>query len=82
MIPLTWEIASRGLTEAGRILVMLAVGVAVIEALAYLILHKWLKLKNALPFMLILPAFIAVVALVIYPFLFNLQLAFSNNRRN
>lgn len=78
MIPLTWEIASRGLTEAGRILVMLAVGVAVIEALAYLILHKWLKLKNALPFMLILPAFIAVVALVIYPFLFNLQLAFSN----
>lgn len=49
VIPLTWEIASRGLTEAGRILVMLAVGVAVIEALAYLILHKWLKLKNALP---------------------------------
>ncbi len=78
MIPLTWEIASHGLIEAGRILAILAVGVIILETLAYLVLHKWLKLKYSLPLMLMLPALLAVIALIIYPFGFNLQLAFSN----
>ena len=76
--PLTWDIASRGLMEAGRILAFLVAGVAILEVLAYLILHKWLKLKHSLPIMLMLPALIAVIALIIYPFGFNLKLAFSN----
>lgn len=78
MIPLTWDMVLQGLGEAGRILALLALGVVVLELLAYFVLHRWLKLKNSLPLMLMLPALVAVAALIIYPFGFNLKLAFSN----
>jgi arabinogalactan oligomer/maltooligosaccharide transport system permease protein len=78
LIPLTWDIMSSGLQETVRFLVIVAAGTAALEGLAYLVLHRMLKHKYALPIMLILPAFVAVMALVIYPFGFNIYLAFSN----
>ncbi len=78
MVPLTWKIVLQGLNEAGRILAILLFGVVILELLAYFVFYRWLKLKNALPLMLMFPALLAVTVLVIYPFGFNLKLAFSN----
>lgn len=78
MIPLTWDIVSSGLQETIRFLLMVLAFTAALEGLAYLVLYRMLKHKYALPIMLILPAFVAVTALVIYPFGFNIYLAFSN----
>lgn len=78
LIPLTWEIVARGLGEIGRLLGIVAASVVVLEGLAYLILYRLLRYKYALPFMLLLPALVGVMALIIYPFGFNIYLAFSN----
>ncbi|MEA4884171.1 MAG: sugar ABC transporter permease [Clostridia bacterium] len=78
MIPLTWDIVSHGLAESGRFLAIAVTGVVILEGLAYIVLHRLLKYKYALPAMLIIPAFVAVMALIIYPFGFNMYLAFSN----
>ncbi|MEW5865970.1 MAG: sugar ABC transporter permease [Bacillota bacterium] len=78
MIPLTWDIVVRGIVEVGKLLAVVAAGVVVIEASAYLILYRLLRYKYALPFMLLLPALVGVGALILYPFGFNVYLAFSN----
>lgn len=78
MVPLTWDLVWHGLAESGKILGLVAVGVVLLELSAYFVFYKWLKLKNALPLMLMLPALVAVAALIVYPFVFNLRLAFSN----
>ncbi|MGE5572408.1 MAG: carbohydrate ABC transporter permease [Bacteroidota bacterium] len=75
---LTWDVVTRGLGEIGRLLGIVAAVVVVLETLAYLVLHRLLKCKYSLPFMLLLPAFVGVMALIIYPFGFNIYLAFSN----
>jgi len=78
VIPLTWDIVVRGIVEVGKLLAVVAAGVVVIEASAYLILYRLLRYKYALPFMLLLPALVGVGALILYPFGFNVYLAFSN----
>lgn len=78
MIPLTWDIVVRGVSEIGKLLVVVAFGVVALEVLAYVILYRLLRYRYALPLMLLLPALVGVAALIIYPFGFNVYLAFSN----
>lgn len=78
MLPLTWDIVVQGIGEVGKLIFFVAVAVISLEVVAYLILVKWLKFKNALPFMLMLPALAGVAILILYPFGFNIYLAFSN----
>jgi len=78
LIPLTWDVVVRGLGEIGRLLGIVAAVVVVLEIAAYIVLHKLLKCKYSLPLMLLLPALVGVMALIVYPFGFNIYLAFSN----
>lgn len=78
MIPLTWDIVARGVSEIGKLLVVVALGVVALEVLAYAMLYRLLRYRYALPLMLLLPALVGVAALIIYPFGFNVYLAFSN----
>ncbi|MEW6228753.1 MAG: sugar ABC transporter permease, partial [Bacillota bacterium] len=78
LIPLTWDIVVRGVSEIGKLLVVVALGVVALEVLAYVILHRLLRYRYALPLMLLLPALVGVAALIVYPFGFNVYLALSN----
>jgi arabinogalactan oligomer/maltooligosaccharide transport system permease protein len=68
----------KSLSEVGSTVLIILVGTVAIEALLYLILVKWLKYKYALPFMLLTPAAIGLIALVIYPLIWELRLSFTN----
>lgn len=78
LLPLTWDIVVQGIGEVSKLIFFVAIAVISLEVVAYLILVKWLKFKNALPFMLMLPALAGVAILILYPFGFNIYLAFSN----
>jgi len=75
---ITSEVILKSLSEVGSTVLLILVGTVVIEALLYLILVKWLKYKYALPFMLLAPAAIGLIALVIYPLIWELRLSFTN----
>ncbi len=67
----------QGLNEAGRILaILLFGGVVILELLAYFVFYRWLKLKNALPLMLMFPALLAVTVLVYLSFWLQLKTGF------
>lgn len=59
-------------------LAFVAVAVAAIEGLLYLVLVRWLKARLAVPLMLIAPAFVGLAILVIYPLLWELNVSFTN----
>jgi arabinogalactan oligomer/maltooligosaccharide transport system permease protein len=59
-------------------LAVVAVAVAVLEGLLYIILVRWLKARLAVPFMLIAPAFVGLIGLIIYPLLWELNVSFTN----
>lgn len=59
-------------------LIVLAISIALIEGLLYLILVRWRKSQLAIPVMLIAPAFIGLVALIAYPLLWELNVSFTN----
>jgi len=75
---ITNEVILKSLSEVGSTVLIILVGTVAIEALLYLILVKWLKYKYALPFMLLTPAAIGLIALVIYPLIWELRLSFTN----
>ncbi len=75
---ITSEVILKSLGEVGTTVLLILVGTVLVEALLYLILMKWLKYKYALPFMLLAPAVIGLIALVIYPLLWELRLSFTN----
>ena len=75
---ITSEVILKSLTEVGSTVLYLVVGIVVIEVLLYFLLVKLLKYKYALPFMLLAPAAIGLIALVIYPLLWELRLSFTN----
>lgn len=75
---ITSEVILKSLSEVGTTVLFILVGTVLVEALLYLILVKWLKYKYALPFMLLTPAVIGLIALVIYPLLWELRLSFTN----
>lgn len=59
-------------------LAIIAIGVAVVEGLLYLLLVHWLRARLAVPIMLIAPAFVGLVALIVYPLLWELNVSFTN----
>jgi len=75
---ITSEVILKSLSEVGSTVFLILAGTILIEALLYLILVKWLKYKYALPFMLLAPAAIGLIALVIYPLIWELRLSFTN----
>lgn len=75
---ITSEVILKSLGEVGTTVLLILAGTVLIEALLYQILMKWLKYKYALPFMLLAPAVIGLIALVIYPLLWELRLSFTN----
>jgi len=75
---ITSEVILKSLSEVGSTVLMILAGTVVVEALLYLLLVKWLKYKYALPFMLLAPAAIGLIALVIYPLVWELRLSFTN----
>lgn len=75
---ITSEVILKSLGEVGSTVLLILVATVVIEALLYLVLVKWLKYKYALPFMLLAPAAIGLIALVIYPLIWELRLSFTN----
>ena len=75
---ITSEVILKSLGEVGTTVLLILIGTVLVEALLYLILMKWLKYKYALPFMLLAPAAIGLIALVIYPLIWELRLSFTN----
>lgn len=75
---ITNEVILKSLSEVGSTVLWILAGTVLIEALLYYILVKWLKYKYALPFMLLAPAAIGLIALVIYPLIWELRLSFTN----
>jgi arabinogalactan oligomer/maltooligosaccharide transport system permease protein len=75
---ITNEVILKSLSEVGSTVLLILAGTVLIEALLYFILVKWVKYKYALPFMLLAPAAIGLIALVIYPLIWELRLSFTN----
>jgi arabinogalactan oligomer / maltooligosaccharide transport system permease protein len=68
----------KSLQEVGLTVLFIFVGTLILEGILYLILYRWLNYRYALPFMLIAPAVIGLVALVVYPLLWELWISFTN----
>jgi arabinogalactan oligomer/maltooligosaccharide transport system permease protein len=77
-VTLTLQVMLRSLGEVGSTILGVVLAIAALEFLLWLILDKWLHLKNALPMMLIAPAAVGIFFLIVYPMLFELGLTFSN----
>lgn len=73
-----FKIFLESLGEAASTLVFIAVAVGIIEGFLYLILVRWLKLKNAIIPMLIAPAVVGLLLLQIVPLLWELNLSITN----
>jgi arabinogalactan oligomer/maltooligosaccharide transport system permease protein len=59
-------------------LVLVAIGVGLIEGILYVVLVRWLRARLAVPLMLIAPAFIGLLALILYPLLWELNVSFTS----
>ena len=68
----------KSLGEVGRTIIFIGGGAVLLEVVLYLILMRWLKWKYALPFMLLAPALLGLLALVVYPMLWELNLSFTD----
>jgi arabinogalactan oligomer/maltooligosaccharide transport system permease protein len=78
MNKVTLEVALKSLGEVGSTILFVALGIALIELLLWLVFGKLLKHKLALPIMLIAPAAVGLLLLVVYPLVYEIRLAFSN----
>jgi arabinogalactan oligomer / maltooligosaccharide transport system permease protein len=70
------------LSEVLVTLAIFAVGIAILEGVLYLVLARWLKWKLALPILLIAPALVGLLALIVYPLLWELNVSFTNMSLN
>ena len=77
-ISLTPKIVMRSLKEVGRFIVLVIAGVAIVEGVLYGLLYRLLNLRKAFPYVLLAPAVLGVFFLIIYPFAYDVLLAFSN----
>ena len=78
MHSLTADIVLRSLGQVGSTVLAILAGVIVLEAGIYLIFGKLLKHRHTLPIMLLAPAAIGLLALIVYPILYEIVLSFSN----
>ncbi len=70
------------LSEVLFTLAIFAVGIAILEGVLYVILVRWLKVRLALPILLIAPALVGLTALIIYPLIWELNVSFTNMSLN
>lgn len=78
MKDLTLQFIGSSLGNVGSTILAVAVVVFLLELLLWIVFDKLLHHRLALPIMLLTPAAIGLFALVVYPLLFEIQLAFSN----
>lgn len=75
---ITTDVISKSLSEVGTTILFVLIGTVILESILYLLLVKVLKYKFAFALMLIAPAVVGLIALVIYPLLWELRLSFTN----
>lgn len=75
---ITSEVITKSLSEVGTTVLFVLIGTVLLEAVLYLILMRWLKYKYALAFMLIAPAVVGLIALVVYPLVWEFNLSLTN----
>jgi arabinogalactan oligomer / maltooligosaccharide transport system permease protein len=75
---LTLQFIGSSLGNVGFTILAVAAFVFLLEFLLWLVFGRMLRHRLALPIMLLTPAAIGLFALVVYPLLFELRLAFSN----
>lgn len=77
---LTWERMGQTLAQLGPTLLILVAGALLSQVIVYFFFKRVLKSRHALPFTLLTPALVAILIFFIYPFFFNVLLAFSDLR--
>ena len=75
---ITLDVILKSLSEVGTTILYVLGGTLILEAILYLVLMRLLKWKLAMPFMLLAPALIGLIALVIYPLIWEANLSFTN----
>ena len=63
--------------QVGLTLAAVAIGIAVLEGVLYLIFAKWLNLRAAVPIMLVAPALVGLLVLILWPLLWELNVSFT-----
>jgi arabinogalactan oligomer/maltooligosaccharide transport system permease protein len=69
--------ASNAIIDVGATLLIIAAVVGAVEGLLYLVLVRWLKARLAVPIMLLAPAVLGLLALNLYPLLWELNVSFT-----
>ena len=64
--------------QLGITLIVIAIIVAILEGVLYLLLVRLLKTRLAVPLMLVAPAAVGLAILIVYPLLWELNLSFTN----
>jgi arabinogalactan oligomer/maltooligosaccharide transport system permease protein len=75
---LSLEAVQTAIGQVGLTLVVIAVVVAALEGLLYLLLVRVLRARYAVPLMLVAPAALGLVILIGYPLLWELNVSFTN----
>ncbi|NMC46695.1 MAG: sugar ABC transporter permease [Chloroflexi bacterium] len=68
----------KSISEVATTILAVVLIVVALEALLYFILVKWLKLKNALVYMLVSPAILGLLVLQVYPLLWEGYISMTN----
>ncbi len=69
--------AAAAIVEVLATLVVLALAVAALEGVLYLILVRWRHARLALPIMLVAPAAVGILLLYVYPLIWELNVSFT-----
>lgn len=77
---LTLDLAVERLVDLLPLLVLTLVSTALLEIAVYLFFKKVLRSQFTLPYTLVAPAAMALLLFTVYPFFFNIRLAFSDLR--
>ncbi len=77
---LTLEFALERLVDLLPLLAIAIGGTAILEIVVYLFFKKVLRSKYTLPYTLVAPAAVAMLLFTVYPFAYNIRLAFSDLR--
>lgn len=77
---LTLDITLERLVDLLPLLGIAIIGIAILEVGLYILLKRILKSKYTLPYTLVAPAVVALMLFTIYPFFYNIRLAFSDLR--
>lgn len=75
---MTLDAVWTGLGQVGLTLVVIALLVAVLEGLLYLLLVRLARTRHAVPLMLVAPAVVGLGVLIVWPLLWELNVSFTN----